>query len=1544
MHLDLTTIATGELKRALKINSELGGADSEKGTRLVNIVRVIKSLREALAVGLWERVHDIIVNAVEQQGLMHPELTAARIECGNMLAIQALESSLSRDSASGNIGELLGNPTIAFTELDAAIDQAQCITDDEAVEEMPKLIACAQRIRTIRCALRESDLEALGSAVGFVAEDGGAGSFTKISFGVGWNPKSQAEYLQAKHEYIDASACNDLKNALDAGAISGEPGALELPSKESMEDTARHLKGAQELVHTSLQTRRLLRSGNTIQRVRSAAIAGSWHELDILLRSTKITTSIHATETSGAPDGLSGRTAKTTKVATASDPELLIQDTQRAEWNMLAAHAKYFVLRCMMVKAMEVGQVSFMSDGQIGYSSISSQSLVDAIDPCVLAAEIASAAAANSMSAAVGNQHLNTYKFHALSVAGSTILHMRRAIKDQKWKDAVAVLREFKETQALLRSDGGANAIREELSNAGGIAADAKVCISDGLVVSAMTEELSLMERAIKIGEASQTLLSHLVDASKQIRGAPGVVDLSGVDCNSLESATVVARSLISSSETPLTWLMSLVAAADSMLRIRSGFVKQKIRQKEIGSSTRGDGNKGMSSVNDAAEEWKASFAYSTSSWSDYLDMCVDQANAEPAVHHHCEDELALIIRERRYQHGILGLERLADALRRALVKASSTGSTNLGDYASEASRTSAGNGHEGEKIGSDNAEKSSPKPRRPTQRRGSFVESLIEIRQSAREEASSGSNAGPSSPLSDDKQPSSPTYRSLTFEHVLAALRLESDYASVHIRTAVTLAEWCHSLSLSLQARDFKQVQILVDRFVTVKDRVDNCPNNQRFLFSVDMLSRLAATASAFCKNQFLKIKLKQALQLELPSDAYDHVDVDLVTFAELERILVEIRSSKRKLLKNDKEYGESSEEGDVRVVQDGLSGGHGSADDGDEMLIQSSELTILSETAKVVLRMRKAMVKQDWDTVEGVISEAITMVEQGRFNPLGVQEISIVETELMNRRAFNLLHGAIFSTGKDQEDVDIVANIEEDASSTLAMSSSSVMSSMEELPKLDGISVSSNDVSLLALALEQITIDDLEISSDIVQRVVNLCQVLLELRRARVAEDWRAVDRVLGVADSLHESGIHKRLGPNEAAAVVAGSDDLDVDGNRFVMRVFELQRVCLQLIEGSRKVLRTKEMRDKIIKTMTSVIEEKCFRRGEDDAESGKASPSSKAMRARDVGQQDELGMLISASSKDPTFMHDQSNLVLMAAVQHLLTVCRLIGRNHQTRNNCEEAWAAVLSAESHATDHSWPQSASLALKSLKRTVQISRVEKRLIHALKNGQVRTRSFEHDDQTHQDAIMFGRSDVVVHFLDRRNISTEGIDEALAFSVHASVEKGRSPTSSPVSKSDPTSSSSSFELDSSLQALLASVRLVRRARVSCMPGANFPRAFEPGNSLSKLLLDSSLSKTGAHPAARQELQLIRTAALNAFLHRSLATALSRGGPQGALGSLVLDCVDTVGLKQALHGADAVHPSNDFEVFTHVRILLESARRVLAVRTAAAEVWCGRMF
>ena len=65
-HLDLTTIAVGELKRALDVNAELGGLRTlKKAICPVNNVRVLKIASR----GLWlsyERVNDIIGDAVEQ--------------------------------------------------------------------------------------------------------------------------------------------------------------------------------------------------------------------------------------------------------------------------------------------------------------------------------------------------------------------------------------------------------------------------------------------------------------------------------------------------------------------------------------------------------------------------------------------------------------------------------------------------------------------------------------------------------------------------------------------------------------------------------------------------------------------------------------------------------------------------------------------------------------------------------------------------------------------------------------------------------------------------------------------------------------------------------------------------------------------------------------------------------------------------------------------------------------------------------------------------------------------------------------------------------------------------------------------------------------------------------------------------------------------------------------------------------------------------------------------------------------------------------------
>ena len=74
------------------------------------------------------------------------------------------------------------------------------------------------------------------------------------------------------------------------------------------------------------------------------------------------------------------------------------------------------------------------------------------------------------------------------------------------------------------------------------------------------------------------------------------------------------------------------------------------------------------------------------------------------------------------------------------------------------------------------------------------------------------------------------------------------------------------------------------------------------------------------------------------------------------------------------------------------------------------------------------------------------------------------------------------------------------------------------------------------------------------------------------------------------------------------------LDLEGNRFVKNVFELQDICLHMIEGSRKVLGTRETRDQIITMMTTLVEETCSRCSDDHAEMRESAPASKAQLGR------------------------------------------------------------------------------------------------------------------------------------------------------------------------------------------------------------------------------------------------------------------------------------------------------------------------------------------
>ena len=98
-------------------------------------------------------------------------------------------------------------------------------------------------------------------------------------------------------------------------------------------------------------------------------------------------------------------------------------------------------------------------------------------------------------------------------------------------------------------------------------------------------------------------------------------------------------------------------------------------------------------------------------------------------MHRHCDSELALVIRERRYQNGILGLERLAESLCRAIVKASTAGSSDLKVFISEAIRANENSAGSQKTDSSINSSTSSQETRPKKQLEAVFVESLMEIR-----------------------------------------------------------------------------------------------------------------------------------------------------------------------------------------------------------------------------------------------------------------------------------------------------------------------------------------------------------------------------------------------------------------------------------------------------------------------------------------------------------------------------------------------------------------------------------------------------------------------------------------------------------------------------------------------------------------------------------------------------------------------------------------------------------------------------------------------
>jgi hypothetical protein len=240
--------------------------------------------------------------------------------------------------------------------------------------------------------------------------------------------------------------------------------------------------------------------------------------------------------------------------------------------------------------------------------------------------------------------------------------------------------------------------------------------------------------------------------------------------------------------------------------------------------------------------------------WSERADRLIEAAHRETLVNRYCGEEITLLLRERRYQRGVTSLGTLLTELVETLVHASRDDNLHVTQQKQKEAMGEKVGGKMGEKMGenmdenaglekrSSSSSSSLPKRKfkskrsRKNDQRGTFVESLESTKQSLKQlqrhhpptSAASSSSSSSSSPSSSSSSPSSsptsPTSStsndnkdSTTFEMLLASLQMDFGFESVHVRTVIQIAEWAHSLSLSLFARDYKHAQVVVDCFTVL-------------------------------------------------------------------------------------------------------------------------------------------------------------------------------------------------------------------------------------------------------------------------------------------------------------------------------------------------------------------------------------------------------------------------------------------------------------------------------------------------------------------------------------------------------------------------------------------------------------------------------------------------------------------------------------------------------------------------------------------------------
>jgi hypothetical protein len=242
------------------------------------------------------------------------------------------------------------------------------------------------------------------------------------------------------------------------------------------------------------------------------------------------------------------------------------------------------------------------------------------------------------------------------------------------------------------------------------------------------------------------------------------------------------------------------------------------------------------------------------------------------------------------------------------------------------------------------------------------------------------------------------------------------------------------------------------------------------------------------------MMVQLRRALQFEVPIGMHGHIDVDQVTYADLDRILADME-----MLATE----ESSTTG-------GGSYHHYHYQDHEHhaLFMEHPDLVIMARTASVVVKIRRAMVDGDWSEVERQIEHCINLVESKKFCPLAVEELQFVESECMNRRAVALLSSTLIGKGEREGQAGQVGEKEKDKDKEEEKEGSSSLSSPS--------SSSSSDPLTLDDAIADIH-DNLSLTSPLVQCVVSLSIVLREVRRQLHAKHWEGVRTALDIISTI-------------------------------------------------------------------------------------------------------------------------------------------------------------------------------------------------------------------------------------------------------------------------------------------------------------------------------------------------------------------------------------------------------------------------------------------